>query len=83
VLPIYTSTTYLHQHAEALEQACSGHSLAGEQVYVYAQQGNPTERQNSGITEGCIRLSVGIEDVGDIINDLEKALSGLSCHTKW
>src|SRR2546425_10831713 len=42
-----------------------------------------TERQNSGITEGCIRLSVGIEDVGDIINDLDKALSGISCHNKW
>ena len=41
VLPIYTSTTYLHQNAEALEQACSGPSLSGEQVYVYAQQGNP------------------------------------------
>jgi len=32
--------------------------------------------------EGCIRLSVGIEDVGDIINDLDKALSGTSCHAK-
>jgi cystathionine beta-lyase/cystathionine gamma-synthase len=33
-----------------------------------------TERQNIGITEGCIRLSVGIEDVRDIINDLDSAL---------
>ncbi len=32
------------------------------------------ERQNIGITEGCIRLSVGIEDVGDIIDDLDQAL---------
>jgi cystathionine beta-lyase/cystathionine gamma-synthase len=31
------------------------------------------ERQNIGITEGCIRLSVGIEDVGDIIDDLNQA----------
>ncbi len=28
-----------------------------------------------GITPGCIRLSVGIEDVWDIISDLEQALS--------
>ncbi len=41
VLPIYTSTTYLHQNAESLEQAFSDHSPSGEQVYVYAQQGNP------------------------------------------
>ncbi len=41
VLPIYTSTTYLHQNAEALEQAFSDHSLSGKQVNIYAQQGNP------------------------------------------
>jgi cystathionine beta-lyase/cystathionine gamma-synthase len=27
-----------------------------------------------GITEGLVRLSVGIEDVEDIINDLDQAL---------
>jgi cystathionine beta-lyase/cystathionine gamma-synthase len=33
-----------------------------------------TERQNIGITAGCIRLSVSIEDIGDILNDLDQAL---------
>ncbi len=32
------------------------------------------ERQQIGITDGCIRLSAGIEDMGDIIRDLEQAL---------
>ena len=32
------------------------------------------ERQRRGITEGTIRLSVGIEDVRDIIADLDQAL---------
>ena len=32
------------------------------------------ERQQFGITDGCIRLSVGIEDIGDIIRDLDQAL---------
>ena len=32
------------------------------------------ERQQIGITDGCIRLSVGIENVEDIIRDLEQAL---------
>ena len=32
------------------------------------------ERQQIGISDGCIRFSVGIEDVGDIIRDLEQAL---------
>jgi len=33
------------------------------------------ERQKIGITAGCIRMSVGIENVEDIINDLDQALS--------
>ncbi|MGC5326359.1 methionine gamma-lyase [Brevibacillus sp. SYSU BS000544] len=33
------------------------------------------EREKMGITDGLIRLSVGIEDVEDIIYDLEQALS--------
>jgi len=35
------------------------------------------ERQNTGITDGCIRLSVGIEGVEDIIKDLDQALEDL------
>lgn len=32
------------------------------------------ERLVAGITDGLVRLSVGIEDIGDIIEDLEQAL---------
>ena len=32
------------------------------------------ERDRVGISDGLLRLSVGIEDVGDIIADLERAL---------
>lgn len=32
------------------------------------------ELQSLGITEGCVRLAVGIEYLGDIINDLDQAL---------
>lgn len=36
----------------------------------------PTEkRQQLGITDGLVRISVGIEDVEDIISDLDQALS--------
>jgi len=35
---------------------------------------SPEERAAIGIGEGLVRLSVGIEDVGDIIADLEQAL---------
>ena len=33
-----------------------------------------SERQKFGITDGCIRLSVGIEDVNDLLHDLDQAL---------
>lgn len=41
VQPIYTSTTYLHSSAEALDRAFNGRLPSGEQAYVYARQGNP------------------------------------------
>ena len=31
-------------------------------------------REKAGISDGLVRLSVGIEDVEDIINDLEQAM---------
>jgi O-succinylhomoserine sulfhydrylase len=36
------------------------------------------QRLEIGITQGTIRLSVGLEAAGDIIEDVERALSGLS-----
>lgn len=34
-----------------------------------------TEREKTGVTDSLIRLSVGIEDVSDLIKDLEQALN--------
>jgi cystathionine gamma-synthase/methionine-gamma-lyase len=34
----------------------------------------PARRRQLGITDGLVRISVGIEDVGDIIADIEQAL---------
>ena len=36
------------------------------------------ERQSLGITDGLLRLSVGLEHVDDIIRDIDQALSALS-----
>ena len=33
------------------------------------------EEKNLGITDGLIRISIGCEDVEDLIEDLEQALS--------
>ena len=35
------------------------------------------ERARLGITDGVIRLSVGLEDVADLTDDLSQALHGL------
>ena len=34
----------------------------------------PEERERAGITDGLVRLSVGLEDAGDLVTDLEQAL---------
>lgn len=35
----------------------------------------PAERQNTGISDGLVRVSVGIEDVDDLLEDFDQALS--------
>ena len=35
----------------------------------------PKERESRGISDGLIRLSVGIEDIEDLLEDLSRALS--------
>ena len=40
------------------------------------------ERLKAGITDGQVRLSIGIEDVEDIIADLDQALKVVEEHTK-
>jgi cystathionine beta-lyase/cystathionine gamma-synthase len=69
-----------------LEQVklCSlGESLGGVETLIshpatMTHASVPTEeRQRLGITDGLVRLSVGIEDVEDLIADLEKAFGAL------
>ena len=38
---------------------------------------SPKEREQIGITDQLIRLSVGIEDADDLIEDLEQALDSI------
>jgi cystathionine beta-lyase/cystathionine gamma-synthase len=37
----------------------------------------PEERARIGITEGLVRISVGIEDIGDLLEDLDQALKAI------
>ncbi|MGI9546230.1 MAG: trans-sulfuration enzyme family protein, partial [Flavobacteriaceae bacterium] len=38
---------------------------------------SPAERTETGITDGMVRISVGLEHVDDIISDVKQALDGL------
>ena len=40
------------------------------------------ERARLGISDGAIRLSVGLEDADDLIDDIERALAGLTVETR-
>ena len=44
-------------------------------VFVYDRQTDATKRVSLGITDGLVRISVGIDDVEDLIADLEKAFA--------
>ncbi|MHB1492276.1 MAG: trans-sulfuration enzyme family protein [Thermoplasmataceae archaeon] len=66
------------EFAEALDLFTLGESLGGVESLVeipalMTHQIIPRkEREARGITDGLIRLSVGIEEINDLINDLEK-----------
>lgn len=57
VCPIYASTTYMHESAEALDAAFSGSTLTGEPAFVYARQANPNA---SALEDTMTRAEGGI-----------------------
>jgi cystathionine beta-lyase len=52
-------------------------SLAGHPASMTHASIPKEEREKSGVTDALVRLSVGIEDARDLIEDLEQALSSL------
>jgi O-acetylhomoserine (thiol)-lyase len=53
-------------------------SLAIHPASTTHSQLTPEEKEASGVTEGYIRLSIGIEHIDDILEDLDQALSAAS-----
>lgn len=50
-------------------------SLACHPATTTHQRLSPDERAQLGITDGVVRISVGLEDIQDLIEDLERALA--------
>jgi len=53
-------------------------SLVEQSAFTSFCQFSPKERQELGISDSLVRLSVGVEDPEDLIADLKRALGGLS-----
>ncbi|MCZ6785142.1 MAG: PLP-dependent transferase, partial [Proteobacteria bacterium] len=73
-----------HRFMNALELFSVAESLAGVESLVghpatMSHQGmSPEHRAKIGIRDNLVRLSVGIEDASDLVDDLERALGSLS-----
>jgi cystathionine beta-lyase/cystathionine gamma-synthase len=50
------------------------HSLVGHAASTTHRQMDSTARREAGIADGLVRLSVGLEDADDLIDDLDRAL---------
>jgi cystathionine beta-lyase/cystathionine gamma-synthase len=50
------------------------HTLVGHAASTTHRQMDPGARRAAGIADGLVRVSVGIEDIDDIVDDVERAL---------
>jgi O-acetylhomoserine/O-acetylserine sulfhydrylase-like pyridoxal-dependent enzyme len=50
------------------------HTLVGHAASTTHRQLDPEARRAAGIGDGLVRVSVGLEDEGDILEDFERAL---------
>jgi cystathionine beta-lyase/cystathionine gamma-synthase len=67
-----------HQHSKCfhLAESLGGvESLAGHPASMTHASIPKAEREKSGVVDSLIRLSVGIEDIEDLLADLEQALN--------
>jgi cystathionine beta-lyase/cystathionine gamma-synthase len=64
-----------HTRVFALAESLGGvESLIGHPASMTHASVPRTMREEMGLTDGLVRLSVGIEDVDDLLDDLERAL---------
>jgi cystathionine gamma-lyase len=70
--------------AEALELVSLAPSLGGVETLISPPMHtshaafDPAERRALGIADGALRLSIGIEDVREILEDLDKGFRALA-----
>jgi len=50
------------------------HTLVGHAASTTHRQMDPEARRRAGIADGLVRVSIGLEDVDDLIEDFDRAL---------
>ncbi|WP_290796057.1 trans-sulfuration enzyme family protein [Flavihumibacter sp. UBA7668] len=76
---IFVQSTQLFHLAESLGGV---KSLISHPVSMTHKSIDPEKRKAAGITDGLIRLSVGLEDAADLVNDLEDAFQQITQNKK-
>lgn len=72
------TSSHMMNHLQLIQRAVSlgdAETLIQHPASMTHSAYTPEERAAHGISEGLIRLSVGLEDIEDIINDLNQALN--------
>jgi methionine-gamma-lyase len=54
------------------------HTLVGHAASTTHRQYSAADRRAAGITDGLVRISVGLEDVEDLIDDIDQALEAIA-----
>ena len=74
-VPIYQTTSYQFQNTEHAANLGDARSLAIHPATTTHSQLDVAEQLASGVADGDVRLSIGIEHIDDILADLQQALA--------
>jgi O-acetylhomoserine (thiol)-lyase len=66
------------QHAQNLANLGDAKTLIIHPASTFCREANDVERQAMGVTDDLVRVSVGIEHVDDICEDIAQALDGMA-----
>jgi len=71
---VHSLTKYLGGHGTSLGDV---RSLATHPASTTHRQLSPAELDQAGVSEDTVRLSIGVEDIIDILTDLDEALAAV------
>ena len=71
----YILATAFHETGRVMQPVLENLNYSAERLLVvFPRYFTPEQARQSGVGPGTVRLSVGLEDVGDLIADIDQAL---------